>query len=94
MTTYCIADDVAWVSRDDLDGGPTPKAYAALLPTGRPMALEGSACLVWLAVADGGTVEEIADRTAQLAGIDPDGIRSDVRTLIDSLVSEGLVRAG
>lgn len=94
MTTYCIADDVAWVSRDDLDDGSTPMAYAALIPTGRPMALEGSACLVWLAVADGGTIEEITAHTAQLAGIDAETIRSDVRTLIDSLVSEGLVRAG
>lgn len=94
MTTYCIADDVAWVSRDDLDDGSTPMAYAALLPTGRPIALEGSACLVWLAVADGGTVEEITASTAQMAGIDADEIRSDVRALLDSLVGEGLVRAG
>ena len=55
MSTLRIADDVAWLSREDLDDGGTPMAYVALLPTGRPLALEGSACLVWLAVADGGT---------------------------------------
>ena len=60
MTTYRIADDVAWVSREDLDDGAVPTAYAAHLPDGPPITLEGSACVVWLAVADGGTLVQPA----------------------------------
>ena len=94
MTTYRIDDDVAWVSREDLDEGGAPMAYAASLPAGRPMSLEGSACLVWLAVADGGTLDQIVDATALMADAEPAAIRDDVRTLLESLVAGGLVRAG
>lgn len=93
MTTFCIADDVAWVSLEDLDDGSTPMAYVALLPSGRPLTLEGSACLVWLAVADGGTLDEIVATTAQMAEAEPESIRDDVRTLVDSMLAAGLVRA-
>ena len=94
MTAYRIADDVAWVSREDLDGDVIPRAYAALLPIGPPVALEGSACLVWLAVADGGTLDEIVQATALMAGVDPEAISDDVHALVDSLCAGGLVRAG
>ena len=93
MTKFRIADDVAWLSREDLDDGTSPMAYAALLPRGRPMSLEGSACLVWLAVADGGTWEQILTATALMADIEPAEISDDVRALIDSLVAAGLVQA-
>ena len=93
MTTFRIADDVAWVSREDFDDGGAPMAYAALLPTGRPMSLEGSACLVWLAVAEGGSLDEIVGATALMADAEPGAIRDDVRTLLESLVAGGLVRA-
>lgn len=93
MTTFHIADDVAWVSRHDLDDGTIPMAYAAVLPTGRPVVLEGSACVVWLAVADGGTLDDIIGASALMAETDPDSIRDDVRALVDSLVAGGLVRA-
>jgi len=92
MTTFRIADDVAWVSREDLDDGTSPMAYAALLPTGTPVSLEGSACLVWLAVADGGTMEEIVAETAVMADAEPDAISDDVRALLDSLIAAGLAR--
>ena len=94
MTTFRIADDVAWVSREDLDDGTSPMAYAALLPAGRPLALAGSACLVWLAVADGGTMDEIVAAAAGMADAEPAAISDDVRALVDSLVAAGLVRAG
>ena len=35
MTRYRIADDVAWVSQDDLDTDAVPSAYVARLPQGR-----------------------------------------------------------
>lgn len=92
-TVYRVGDDVAWVSQEDLDDGASPMAYVARLPTGRPLALEGSACLVWLAVSDGGTLEEIAATAAQMAGVEAADITDDVRTLIDSLLATGLVQA-
>ena len=93
MTTLRIADDVAWLSREDLDDGGTPMAYVALLPTGRPLALEGPACLVWLAVADGGTLDEVVAATASMADAEHATISEDVRVLVDSLIAAGLVRA-
>ena len=82
MTRYRIADDVAWVSEEDLDGGDTPTAYLTRVPGGPPILLEGSGCVVWLALAEGGTMDDVvADR-----------IREDVETLVDQLVIIGVVR--
>ncbi len=94
MTTYRIADDVAWVSLEDLDVDGIPSAYVARVPYGRPMTLEGSACLVWLALADGGTLEEIATAAAAMSDTDVDHIRSDVSTMVDALVDGGLATRG
>ena len=55
---------MAWVSLEDLDVDGIPSAYVARLPHGRRLTLEGSACLVWLALADGGTLDEIAGTAA------------------------------
>ena len=91
MTRYQIADDVAWVSLEDLDAGGVPSAYVARLPLGPPTTLEGSACVVWLAVADGGSHDEITRTAAQMWDTDPDQIRADVLALIEELVDVGLV---
>ena len=90
MTSYRIADDVAWVSLEDLDVDDIPSAYVALLPHGHPMTLEGSACLVWLALADGGTLDEIATAAAEMADTDVDRVRSDVTSMVEALVDDGL----
>lgn len=94
MTRYRIADDVAWVSREDLDVGELPAAYATRVPDGRPITLEGSACVVWLALADGGTVEEITAAAADMSGADPRAIAGDVLAVIDQLAGVGLVGPG
>ncbi len=91
-TTYRIADDVAWVSREDLDHSSAPAAYAVLLPDGRPLTFEGSACLVWLALADGGTLEEVTATAAEMADAAPAEITDDVRVLIERLLAAGLLR--
>ncbi|SEB68347.1 Coenzyme PQQ synthesis protein D (PqqD) [Nocardioides exalbidus] len=83
---YRIADDVAWVSQDDLDGGDLPVAYMTRVPGGPPILLEGSGCIVWLALAEGGTIDEITERAAELSETDAADIRDDVFDLVDQLV--------
>ena len=90
MTRYRIADDVAWVSQDDLDTDAVPSAYVARLPQGPPTTLAGPACVVWLALAEGGSSDEIVTTAARLWGVEPAEIRDDVRALVDELVGLGL----
>ena len=89
---YRIADDVAWVSHEELDGGDQPTAYLSRLPGGPPILLEGSGCVVWLALADGGTLEELTLAAAEMAGLAPHEVRDDVETLVDQLVAIRVVR--
>jgi hypothetical protein len=90
--TYRIADDVAWVSQEDLDADGEPTAYLTRVPRGMPIMLEGSGCLVWLALADGGTLEEVTAAAAAMADASVDDIRDDVAELVDQLVVIGVVR--
>ena len=92
MTRYRIADDVAWVSEEDLDGGDTPTAYLTRVPGGPPILLEGSGCVVWLALAEGGTMDDVVAAAAAMADVVEDRIREDVETLVDQLVIIGVVR--
>lgn len=89
---YRIADDVAWVSHEDLDSGGEPTAYLSRLPGGPPILLEGSGCVVWLALADGGTLEQLTAAVATMADLTEDEVRDDVATLIDQLVAIRVVR--
>lgn len=83
---YRIADDVAWVSLEDLDVDNVPTAYLTRVPKGLPIMLEGSACLVWLALAEGGTLEEVTAAAAAMSDADADAISDDVAALVDQLV--------
>lgn len=89
---YSIADDVAWVSQDDLDAGEEPTAYVARVPGGPPILLEGSSCVVWLALAEGGTMAQIIEAAAEMAGATVDDITDDVETLVDQLVAIRVAR--
>lgn len=89
---FSVADDVAWVSQDDLDDGDEPMAYVTRVPGGPPILLEGSGCVVWLALADGGTLEEITAAAAQMTGAAVAEISEDVATLVDQLVAIRVAR--
>ncbi|GAA5108084.1 hypothetical protein GCM10023339_06720 [Alloalcanivorax gelatiniphagus] len=92
MTRYRIADDVAWVSQEDLDEGDTPTAYLTRVPGGPPILLEGSGCVVWLALAEGGTMDDVVAAASAMAAVGEDEIRDDVETLVDQLVIIGVAR--
>lgn len=89
---YRIADDVAWVSHEELDGGDEPTAYLTRLPGGPPILLEGSGCVVWLALADGGTLDQITSAAAAMTESTEDEVRDGVATLVDQLVAIRVVR--
>lgn len=89
---YRIADDVAWVSQEELDGGDLPTAYLSRIPGGPPILLEGSACLVWLALAHGGTMEELTVAAAAMSEATVDEISDDVESMVDQLVAIRVVR--
>jgi hypothetical protein len=90
MTRFRIADDVAWVSLEDLDLDGVPSAYVAALPDGPPVTLAGPACVVWLALAESGTHEEITATAASIWGADVEAIRGDVVAVMEDLLSAGL----
>jgi hypothetical protein len=92
VTRYRVADDVAWVSQHDLDAGDEPTAYVARLPNGPPILLEGSGCLVWLALADGGSMDELVAAVTVMSGASTDEITDDVASLVDLLVAIRIVR--
>lgn len=89
---YRIADDVAWVSQEELDGGDEPTAYLTRVPGGPPILLEGSGCVVWLALAEGGTMEQLIAAAAAMSGETEATVTDDVETLIDQLVAIRVVR--
>lgn len=91
MSTYRIADGVAWVSREELDQGTEPAAYVTRLPDGPALALSGPACLVWLAIHDGGTASEIAQRVSEDADVSPEDVRADVEQLLAELSDAGVL---
>lgn len=90
MTTYAIAPDTAWVSRDEYFTDDLPVAYVSPLPHGPAMVLEGPACLVWLALAEGGTLEQIVAFTADQVEGTSDAMRGDVEALLNRLVELGV----
>ena len=94
MTTYAIADDIAWVSREEYDNDGLQVAYVCALPHGPTIVLEGSACLVWLALGEGcGTLDDIARSAADQVGLTAESVVGDVEALLTQLVEMSYVRA-
>ena len=64
--------------------------YAAHLPDGPIVVLDGIAGLIWTE-ACGGEREAIADRVAEATDAAPAVIRADVEAFVDELVARGLL---
>lgn len=83
MTGYRRAPGVAVVEEDDV-------VYAALLPDGPIVVLDGVAGVIWSEAREGPS-STIADRVAALTDASVDDIRGDVESFVDELVRRGLL---
>jgi hypothetical protein len=79
-----VAARTAWVEREGT-------VYAAPLPDGPPFVLAGAAAAIWLALAEGGTLDEVTRRVADDVGSAPEVVAADVATFVTGLVDAGLV---
>jgi hypothetical protein len=70
-----------------IDGG---TVYAARLPDGPIVVLDGIAALIWVEACEGER-ETITDRVAAATDAAPDAIRADVDAFVADLVERGLV---
>lgn len=89
MTRYRIASDVAWVQAQD-GGYDSELAWVTRVPDGPPLTLNGPALLIWQAMVDGGSLDEITARVRHTAN-DPSVPEKDVHQFLSALVSYGLV---
>jgi hypothetical protein len=79
-----VAADTAWVEREGT-------VYAAPLPDGPPFVLAGAGAAIWLALAEGGTLDEVTRRVADDVGSAAEVVAADVATFVSDLVDAGLV---
>jgi len=64
--------------------------YAASLPDGPIVVLDGAAAAIWVGACDGPR-STLADRVAALTDAAVDDIREDVESFVDELVRRGLL---
>lgn len=85
---WTIREDVAWTGA---------LGRYVLLPLGgpdEPTALEGSAALIWQALAAGpASTADVTARVAELAGVDADLVRPDVEAFLADLEGLGVLAA-
>jgi hypothetical protein len=77
-----VRDACGWVEQDGT-------VFVAALPDGPPLVLEGSSVLVWAAVVEGGTVDEVVARVAVAAGESAGAVAPGVTAFVDGLVAAG-----
>jgi len=83
MSGYRPAVGVAVVQEDDV-------VYAAPLPDGPIVVLEGVAAAIWAAACDGPS-ESIVDQVATITETSAGDIRSEVESFVDDLLRRGLL---
>ena len=85
-----IHDDVAWTGESS-----RVVVLALANPAASPLALEGSAALIWIALAAGpGCSDDIVARVADAAAVDLEAIRPDVESFLEVLRDQDLVFTG
>jgi hypothetical protein len=101
---YRCASDVAWVDGTEL-GDPEPVAWVTRVPDGSPVALEGTAWLVWVTIAEfpeGATARVIVEQVRHLhgpagpgeapeGGVTPGAEARAVHGFLEQLAEAGLV---
>ena len=95
---YRVARSVAWVDSVEGqspgvgagDGDATPEAWVAVVPDGEPLALNGSALLIWRALEDGGSAGEVTARVRVAIGSD-DVPEDQVASFLETLAARGLI---
>jgi uncharacterized protein YbjT (DUF2867 family) len=83
-----LANRVAWL---DLADRGQDAVYASHLPDGPPMVLRGTAGLIFVVAAAGGTVDEVVAEVAETSGQPVEAIRDDVARFVEELVLLGLL---
>lgn len=83
-TAYGIAPGVGHVDAEE-------RAYVARLPEGPALVLADSAAVIWAEAREGGTLEEIVRRVADVFGLGPADIEEDVAAFVEQLLALGLI---
>lgn len=84
MSGLRVHPDAAWVETDGV-------VYAAPLPDGPPVVLDGPGAVVWRALVPGGSLGDVVDRVAAEVGASAEVVAADVVTFVDQLVDGRLV---
>jgi hypothetical protein len=88
VTTFAAGDRIAWLEATVHGDG---VVYAAALPGGPPVTLEGSGGVIFVAAVQGGTLDDIVVRVSSQVGVEAEEIRDDIRAFVDQLVEMGLL---
>ncbi|MBM6399148.1 PqqD family protein [Phycicoccus sonneratiae] len=84
MSRLRVGPDTAWLEVDGV-------VYAAPLPDGPPVVLDGPGALVWRAVVPGGGLDDVVARVAAEAGTSAEVVAADVASFVDQLLAGGLL---
>lgn len=90
------ADEPVWRIRDDVAWTGSPGRYVVLPLDGdaQPMALEGSAALIWGMLATPLSKDELVLRVSKRSGASQKGVDKDVAVFLSRLAQQGLVLFG
>lgn len=86
MRTLRIGHRCGWVEQGGI-------VYAAHLPDGPPLVLDGSGAVVWAALVEGGTLEDLVARVAAATGESAQVVAAGVEGFVDGLLAAGVLDA-
>lgn len=93
MTGFRLAPGVAWVDvvPSGASGEEEPRAVAARVPDGPPVALHGSSAVVWRCALGGGGTEDVVSCVVEATGEARETVVAPVEQFLGDLVSRGLL---